>query len=501
MRCFYILSLAALPLLAADTVRVDGGLLSGSTGITSDIMVYKGVPYAAPPMGDLRWRAPKPPAKWDGIRKSTEFSATCMQTPYPEGSPYRAAPEPVSEDCLYLNIWTGAKTPRENRPVMVWIHGGAFTRGSGSSPIYDGEELAKMGVVLVTINYRLGVFGFLAHPELTKESDRNSSGNYGILDQIAALDWVQKNIEVFGGDPKRVTIFGESAGSWAVNALVASPLAKGLFQRAIGESGANFAPLQKLAEAEQGGLRVAKSLGGGSIATLRAKSAAELMKSSGELARPNVDGWLLPDQVYAIFAKGKQNDVPTLIGSNSDEGTAFVPPGTKADGFKALAKTRFGDQADDYLAIYRARNDEEARASAAAAMRDQTFGWEMRTWARLQSKTGKSKVFMYYFSRVPPGLVGKKLGAYHASEIRYVFANMQNVQAEDIDHEIARMMSTYWVNFATKADPNGRSLLKWPPFTEKSDVAMRFGDHMETTQVPNKDGLDFVDAYYEKQRK
>ncbi len=501
MRCFFLF-LIALPLaVAADTVRVEGGLLAGTTGVTSDVMVYKGVPYAAAPVGDSRWRAPKPAPKWEGIRKSTEFSATCMQTPYPEGSPYRATPEPVSEDCLYLNIWSGAKTPKENRPVMVWIHGGAFTRGAGSNAVYDGEELAKKGVVLVTINYRLGVFGFLAHPELTKESDRNSSGNYGILDQIAALEWVQKNIEVFGGDPKRVTIFGESAGSWAVNALIASPLAKGLFQRAIGESGANFATLPKLAEAEQAGLRVAKSLGASSIADLRAKSAAELMKSNGELARPNVDGWLLPDQVYAIFAKGKQNDVPTLIGSNSDEGTAFTPAGTKAEGFKALAKSRFGDQADDYLAIYRARNDEEAHNSAAAAMRDQTFGWEMRTWARLQSKTGKQKVFLYYFSRVPPDPVGKKLGAYHASEIRYVFDNLQNVQAEDIDREIARMMSTYWVNFATKGDPNGRSLLKWPPYLEKTDVAMRFGDHMETTQVPNKEGLDFVDAYLEKQRK
>jgi para-nitrobenzyl esterase len=501
MRSF-IFCLLALPLAAtAENVRVEGGLLSGTKGITSDMKVYRGVPYAAPPLGDLRWRAPKPAPRWEGVRKADQFAATCMQTPYAEGSPYRTAPEPVSEDCLYLNIWTGATSPKEGRPVMVWIHGGALTRGAGSNSFYDGEELAKKGVILVTINYRLGVFGFFAHPELTKESDRNSSGNYGILDQIAALEWVQKNIEGFGGDPHRVTIFGESAGSWSVNALVASPLAKGLFQRAIGESGANFAPLPKLTDAEQAGMRTAKSLKADSIKELRAKSAAELMKANTELARPNVDGWMLPEQVYSIFSKGKQNDVPTLIGSNADEGTAFTPANTKAEGFKTLAKSRFGDQADEFLAVYPAGSDEQAHVSAAASTRDQTFGWEMRTWARLQARTGKSKVYLYYFSRVPPGAIGKKLGAYHASEIRYVFNNMQNVQAEDYDRDLANTMSNYWVHFATKGDPNGKSVPKWPNYLEKMDVAMKFGDHIQTTEVPNKPGIDFLDAWMEKQRK
>jgi para-nitrobenzyl esterase len=501
MRRFVWCSLfLALPLASAENVHVESGVVSGVVGVNSDVMVYKGIPYAAPPVGDLRWRAPKPPAKWEGVRKADQFGATCMQTPYPEGSPYRTAPEPVSEDCLYLNVWSSAKTIRENRPVMVWIHGGAFTRGSGSTSVYDGEMLAQKGVVVVTINYRLGVFGFFAHPELTKESDRNSSGNYGILDQIAALEWVQRNITAFGGDPKRVTIFGESAGSWAVNALVASPLAKGLFQRAIGESGANFAPLPKLADAEQAGLRVAKSVGADSIAALRAKSAAEMMKGSGELARPNVDGWLLPDQVYVIFAKGKQNDVPTIIGSNADEGTAFTPPVVKVDGFKAQAKQRFGDQADEYLSIYPAKSDEQAHASAAAAMRDITFGWEMRTWARMQTKTGKSKAWIYYFSRVSPSPIAKRLGAYHASEIRYVFDNLQNQPADDIDRQVAETMSDYWVNFATHGNPNGKHVPKWPAYEEKLDIAMGFGEHILTTEVPNKPALDLLDAYFEKQR-
>jgi para-nitrobenzyl esterase len=500
MRYLSLLVLA-LPLAAADDVRTESGIVSGAPGVKSDVRVYKGIPYAAPPVGDLRWRAPKAPAKWDGVRKADQFSATCMQAPYPENSPYHEAAQPVSEDCLYLNVWTGAKSAKEGRPVMVWIHGGALTRGSGSTSIYDGEELAKKGVVLVTINYRLGIFGFFAHPELTRESDRNSSGNYGILDQIAALEWVQKNIAAFGGDPKRVTIFGESAGSWSVNALVATPLAKGLFQRAIGESGANFGKIPTLAEAEQNGLRIAKNLGADSISALRAKSASDLMKVNPGGARMNVDGWMLPEQVYAIFASGKQNDVPTLIGSNADEGTAFTPANVKADGFKTQAKTRFGDLADDYLKVYPANSDEQAHTSAASAMRDQTFGWEMRTWARLQAKTGKSKVFMYYFSRVPPDPFGKRLGAYHASEIRYVFDNLQNTPAEDIDRTLAETMSSYWVNFATKGDPNGKGLPKWPVYTEKSDLAMGLGDHVERTEVPNKPALDFLDTYFQRQRK
>ncbi len=492
---YFALCLAALPLVAGNQARVESGVLEGVPGNNPEITVYKGIPYAAAPIGELRWRAPKPPEKWEGVRKAEHFSATCMQTPYAEGSPYRAPDAPVSEDCLYLNVWTGAKSAKERRPVMVWIHGGALTRGSGSLPTYDGEALAKKGVVLVTINYRLGIFGFFAHPELTKESDTHSSGEYGILDQIQALEWVHKNIEAFGGDPKRVTIFGESAGSWSINTLVATPLAKGLFQRAIGESGAFFAPLPKLADAEKAGERIARQQ---TIAELRAKPAAELLKTTGELARPNVDGWLLPDQVYAIFAAGKQNDVPTLIGSNADEGTAFTPASVKAEGFKNLAKTRFGDQAEAYLKLYPASSDEQAHESSAAAMRDQTFGWEMRTWARMQTKTGKSKVYVYYFSRVPPGPVGAKLGAYHASEIAYAFNNVRS--SEDVDKVLAEAMSSYWVNFATNGNPNGKNLPKWPVYEAKTDLAMGLGKRIQPTEVPHKDALDFLDVYFAKQR-
>jgi para-nitrobenzyl esterase len=432
----------------------------------------------------------------EGVRKADQFGATCMQTPYPGKFSVSHLAEPVSEDCLYLNVWTARNRPKAGVPVMVWIHGGALTRGAAQRCL-RWRNLAKKGVVVVTINYRLGVFGFFAHPELTKESDRNSSGNYGILDQIAALEWVQKNIAAFGGDPKRVTIFGESAGSWSVNTLTASPLAKGLFQRAIGESGAEFGPLRTLAEAEQAGVRFAKSAGADSIAALRAKSAADLMKAGGAASGPVVDGWLLPKDVRSIYAEGKQNDVALLIGSNADEGTAFAAGNVRAEGFKTQAKSRYGDMADAYLKIYPASTDDEAKKSSAEAMRDQTFGWEMRTWARMQEKSGKSKVYLYYFSKTPPGEFGAKLGAYHASEIAYVYENVQG--GTPIDKKLSDEMSSYWVNFATTGDPNGKALPKWPAFQEKTELAMGLGEKVEVIPAPHKDALDFLDAQFAKQ--
>jgi para-nitrobenzyl esterase len=489
---------AAIP----GPVHVEQGLVSGVAGTDADVLVFKGVPFAAPPVGDLRWRAPKPAAAWSGVRAADRFSASCMQRQAASST------RETSEDCLYLNVYTAAKATGDRRPVMVWIHGGALTGGAGS--IYDGEALAKKGVIVVTVNYRLGVFGFLAHPSLTKESDRNASGNYGLLDQIAALEWVRDNIAAFGGDPKRVTIFGESAGSWSVNYLMATPLARGLFHRVIGESGGEFDPARTLADAERTGLAFAASAGAVSIAELRAKSADDLQKVRGFQTSANVDGWLLPEDVYTIFAKGKQSDVPVLIGSNNDEGTMFTPATVTAASFREMAEKRYNADAKEFLKLYPFSSDQEAWAAQAASMRDQVFGWEMRTWARMQTKTGKSKVYLYYFSRVPPGKQ-RVSGAYHGSEIAYVFDNLrvapfatsgnsEPTPWQEVDEKLAEAMSSYWVNFASTGDPNGKGLVDWPAYRKKDDLAMGFGDDIQVRPLPHKAAMDFLDRYFERQR-
>ncbi|MGD1095962.1 MAG: carboxylesterase family protein [Bryobacteraceae bacterium] len=501
---------AALPLFAAisEPVHVDSGLLTGTAGSNPEVRVFKGVPFATPPVGDLRWRAPKSAPKWEGVRAADKFSANCMQRSanggaFPPNGGDRSGVQ-MSEDCLYLNIYTVAKSAKDKRPVMVWIHGGAFTSGAGA--IYEGEELAAKGVVVVTVNYRLGVFGFFADPELTKESDRNASGNYALLDQVAALEWVQKNIAAFGGDPKRVTIFGESAGSWSVNYLMASPLAHGLFQRVIGESGGEFAPARKLAVAEQAGVKFAESVHADSLAALRAIPAADLQKATGFEAQANVDGWFLPEDVYTIFSKGKQNDVPLLIGSNADEGTIFTPATVTGASFREAVQRRLGADAEAFLKLYPFQSDAEARAAQAASMRDQTFGWQMRTWARAQTKTGKSKVFVYYFSHVPPGPNAARVGAQHGAEIAYAFnwvngKNGTQTPWQDYDKKLAEDVSAYWVNFATTGDPNGKSLPKWPAYHANAEQVMGFGDKLELEPVPHQPALDFIDGLYDRARK
>lgn len=498
--CLLSILLLCTPALAIqDPVRTSGGLLSGAPGEDPSVRVYKGIPYAQPPIGDLRWKAPQEAAHWQGVRPATEFSKECYQAPYPRNSIYFSEPQPMSEDCLYLNVWTAAKSVSERRPVMVWIHGGALTRGSGSLPVYDGEHLARKGAVVVTINYRLGVFGFLAHPELTAESAHRASGNYAFLDQIAALAWVKQNIAAFGGDPARVTIFGESAGSWSVNYLMATPLAKGLFHRAIGESGGAFGPMQTLAQAEQIGSKF-----GPSLAALRSMSAENLLKAAGSTSfPPNVDGWMLPTDVYTIFEKGQQNDVPLIVGSNADEGKSLAPwpaNGTAA-AFTNQMKARFGADAGELLKLYPAGSDEQARESHYASFRDFSFGWQMRTWARLQTKTGKSKASLYYFSRVPPSPLSARLGAYHAAEIQYVFGNLKpNRPWEDADRSLSEEMGTYWVNFAKTGDPNAKGLPEWAAYQTKTDTALELGDRVQEVRGLHQAALDFFDRYFAGQR-
>ena len=363
----FLVVIAVLGLSAgiSEPVRTENGLVSGVAGSHSEVRIFKGIPFAAAPVGDLRWKPPQAGAHWSAVRSADSFSANCMQLSANGGAfpPYggdRGATR-MSEDCLYLNVYTAARGSQDRRPVMVWIHGGALTSGAGA--IYEGESLAMKGVVVVTINYRLGVFGFLAHPELIKESDHHASGNYALLDQIAALKWVQKNIAAFGGDPGRVTIFGESAGSWSVNLLMATPLARGLVHRAIGESGGQFAPARSLAELEQAGVKFGQSVGASSVAALRAKPAEELAAAIGFQTAANVDGWVLPEEVNAIFRKGRQNDLPILIGSNADEGSIFTPPTVTGASFREQSQRRYGDDTPAFLKLYPFTSDQDARSA------------------------------------------------------------------------------------------------------------------------------------------
>jgi para-nitrobenzyl esterase len=500
-----LLIIAAVAAFAAsnDVVKLDSGQVAGTTRATSDMRIFKGIPFAAPPVGDLRWRAPQPAAHWDGVRQADAFGPVCMQN---AGG---GSDQKVSEDCLYLNVWTGAKSASEKRPVMVWIYGGGYKTGSGSQPDYDGEALAKKGAVVVTINYRLGVFGFFSYPELTRESDRRGAGNFGLLDSIAALQWVQKNIAAFGGDPKRVTIFGESAGAGLVANLMVSPQAKGLFHRAIGESSswttATIGRLGTLAEAEQAGVKYADGLGAKSLAELRAKPADQILKA-GRGGGPIVDGWSIPEDPGIVFSQGKQNDVPVLVGSNRDESFGATP--ANAAQYAEQSHKRYGDLADSFMKVYPGASDEQAKDSAFFAGRDEMV-FVMRNWARMESKTGKSKAYVFFFTHQPPvqpNAKGGKFGpgphgsAVHTSELPYVFNNLRGPRAwTDVDRQVADTMSSYWVNFAATGDPNGKGLPKWIAYEDnKNKNAMEFGDKAAMGPAPDEAKLAVFQAYYDK---
>ena len=407
-----------------EPVQTDTGFITGTSTSSPDVRAFKGIPYATPPVGRLRWRAPRAPNFREQILKTDRFGPRCMQA----GS---ASPDdPMSEDCLYLNVWTSATNTGGRQPVMVWLHGGALALGAGSLPAYDGVALARKGAVVVTLNYRLGPFGWLAHPDLSKESGRNASGNYGLMDVIAALQWVQANILGFGGDPRRVTVFGESAGANLTAALVGSPMAKDLFQRVIAQSsgwmGVTMAPMPSLAQAEEDGNKVAVALGGGSLDALRTKSAQDVLKAGASAPRTwqiIVDGRYIPEDLSVTFAQGKQQAVDVLVGSNKDEGTFpfFGLQSGNAPQFIANARARFGDLADTFLKLYPAGSDAEARTSRLAAFRDE-LSWQMRTWAELQARLGRAKAYVFYFTHEPPAAQGQQsLGATHTAEIPYAF--------------------------------------------------------------------------------
>jgi para-nitrobenzyl esterase len=483
--------------VTSSRVVIESGIISGIDGISSTVKIFKGIPFAQPPLGDLRWKPPLPPKHWEGVRKCDSFSASAMQekpAPFEMWSKEFMAPEkPLSEDCLYLNVWTAAKYQQDRLPVIVWIHGGAFTGGSGSVPLYDGEEMAKKGVVFITINYRLGIFGFLVHPDLSKESPHKVSGNYGILDQIAALKWVKNNVAAFGGDTSRITIAGQSAGSVSVNAIMVSPLAKGLFHRVIAESGGMFYPEpgNGLREAEQSGVDLLQQMKIKSLSELRSMPAEELLKKGGRMGII-VDGYVVPPS-YSTFKAGKQNDVPLLTGWNKDETAFFVQPVT-ARKFLKDASRQFGKSSGDFITLFPASSDSEAFESA-KLLSVLSFGGQNYRWAMAQNESGKSKAFLYYFSRVPPG--EPDYGAFHSAEFGYALKTLKlwDRPFTPYDHELSEIMSSYWVNFASTGDPNGENLPVWPVFTNDTKQAIILGDEIKQEEVPFRAQLEFLEWY------
>ena len=481
---------------ALKQVKTANGLLAG-TAEKSGVQSFKGVPFAAPPVGPLRWQPPQPAKNWTGVRKADQFGPRAMQLPLFGDMNFRS--NGVSEDCLYLNVWTPAKTGKERLPVLVYFYGGGFVAGDGSEPRYDGESMAQRGMVAVTVNYRLGVFGFMAHPELTKESSRKASGNYGLLDQSAALQWVKQNIAAFGGDPNKVTIAGESAGSFSVSAQMASPLSKNLIAGAIGESGSllSLNPTVALAQAEQIGTNFATGLGASSLAALRALPAQQLLEATGKPGAPRfpvvVDGYFFPKSPKAIFEAGEQAHVPLLAGWNSEESgyRAILgqEPPTPENYTKAVQKL-YGEGAAEVLKLYPATNENEVIQNATELAGDRFIGYSTWKWIDVHSQTGGKPVYRYLYTRPRPdmvpemgnavaGLAGgviknpdantpkppRARGAVHSAEIEYAMGNLATNKVyawATEDYQVSKTLQNYFVNFIKTGNPNGTGLPNWP---------------------------------------
>jgi para-nitrobenzyl esterase len=498
----------AKPPQTPTPLKVEGGLLQGI--VEDGLTIYRGIPYAAPPVGDLRWRPPQSAQKWQGVHLASEYGRACMQS-----NPAISNLPAPSEDCLFLNVWTPAKRANERLPVMVWIHGGGFTAGTPAEQLYHAEWLASKGVVVVSVGYRLGVFGFLAHPALSAESDHRVSGNYGLLDMVAGLQWVQRNISAFGGDPRRVTIFGESAGAIAVSQLCASPLAKGLFQGAISESGGSFGPvradggpgenMQPLDVAEKAGVAWSESLGASSVAELRKIPAEQLLAAAQRqrgLSWPITDGWVIPDDQYKLYQAGRYHDVPVLIGYNSDEGATFGVPRSQ-EAYVESVRQRYEQSAGELLAAYPGGDTPAAKKTARDLTRDSAFGWHTWTWARLQAKTGKSKVFLYYFDEHPDYSADSPRAGYgtpHSEELPYVFRQLREHNRPvptPKDEAMSEMMRIYWTNFAKTGDPNGAGLASWPAYNEAKPQMLNIASgNTKAVPIVSEGGLKVLDKYF-----
>lgn len=513
-------------------VKTTNGSLQGLE--ESGIRTFKGVPFGQPPVGELRWKEPQPVKNWEGVRKADKFGPRAMQRAIFGDMNFRS--NGVSEDCLYLNVWTPAKSANERLPVLVYFYGGGFVAGDGSEPRYDGESMARKGIVAITVNYRLSVFGFLAHPELTKESPHHASGNYGLLDQSAALRWVQQNIAAFGGDPKRVTIAGESAGSFSVSAQMATPLSKNLIAGAIGESGSllGTTPPVPLAKAEKTGEKFMFGIGVKSLAALRAMSAAEILEATAKPETPRfsvtVDGYFFPTPPLEIFAKGEQSHVPLLVGWNSEEMNYRALMGedkpTKENYERAIQKL-YNNNSAEALQVYGGSTDKEIENAATALASDRFIGYSTWKWSDLQSKTGGKPVYRYLYSQPRPamrtemgnavaGLAGGVIkgngqaanktpapgGAVHSAEIEYALGNLPTNRVYDWqpeDYKVSGIMQAYFVNFIKTGNPNGLGLPNWPSIIYNSAAnVMQINVNTKAEAEKHRERYLFLDRFLKK---
>lgn len=497
-------------------VSTRDGVLEGVN--ESGVYVFKGIPFAAPPIGPLRWREPQPVKKWQGVRKADKFGPRAMQRPIFGDMNFRS--NGMSEDCLYLNVWTPTKTFQEKLPVLVYFYGGGLMAGDGSEPRYDGESMARQGIVAVTVNYRLNIFGFFSHPELSKESPFKASGNYGLLDQYAVLKWVQANIAAFGGDPNKVTIAGESAGSFSVSAQMASPLSKGLFRAAIGESGSLLGnrPLPTLAESEKKGIAFASAIGAPSLEALRALSADKLLEAT---ARPdanfgvNIDGYLFQKNPADVFKDGEQAKVPLLVGWNSEEMNYRALLGSlqpTKENFTKVVRERFGEDAEALLAVYKIDTDEDVERVATDFAGDQFIAYGTWRWSDLHSQTGENPVYRYLYARPRPamraemgdavaGLAGGVIkggeekkqriplskGAVHSAEIEYALGNLPTNRVYDWqadDYKVSAVLQAYFANFIKSSDPNGLGVPAWPAIQQGNAATIM---HVDTVSEAIKE--------------
>ncbi len=485
-------------------VKTSNGILEGID--ESGIRTFKGVPFAEPPVGNLRWREPQPLKNWLGVRIANKFGPRAMQPPIFGDMVFRS--DGMSEDCLYLNVWTPAKTDNELLPVLVYFYGGGYVAGDGSEYRYDGESTARKGIVVVTVNYRLGVFGFLTHPELTKESPHHSSGNYGLMDQSSALKWVQQNIAAFGGDPARITIGGESAGSISVSALMVSPLSKNIIAGAIGESGSLLGTLSPipLAAAEQTGVEFAKSISANSLTELRAITAEKLLNAAAKFDSFRfslvIDGYFFPKNPIEIYKAGEQAHVPLLIGWNSQEmnyHAVMGPDNLTLKNFEKAVQKLYGERAVQIMQVYNASDDEEVEQAATDLASDRFIGFSTWKWSNVHNKTSGKPVYRYLFARPRPvmrsemgnataGLLVR--GAVHSAEIEYALGNLPTNRVYDWqseDYKISEIMQTFFTNFIKTGNPSGLGVPSWPPVNNTNSVdVMHIDVNTKVAQETNK---------------